>query len=360
MTAKRIVQAVSSMFKGMWIRHQLTLGLLVAATFSSRRLTVTTLGRFLATRTAPKHAIKRVDRFLSSRFFDDRAARESYLRTVIGPRTRIVVAVDWTKIRQWPVLCAGLCCRGRCVPLLWAVCDPQKLHKSQNAFEHGFLSWLAASLPPGVEATVLLDRGFNRVELLGQLKKLGLHVVLRTGGTVHIHSEPYSGPLQGLIEHVGASCDLREVSLRPRRPVTSRLVGIWAPGCKEPWLLLTDLELPPARIIALYQRRFAIEETFRDQKNGRLGLCLGETLCKRAQRMERLLLVAALAHLLAMLVGLRARQQGLDRLYRANTVKRVATHSDFVLGLYFIFRLGIPPRATLRSFYETEVDTWRG
>lgn len=72
MTATRIVQAGSSVFKGMWIRHQLILGLLVAATFSSRRLTVTKLGRFLSTRTAPKHAIKRVNRFLSSRFLDER------------------------------------------------------------------------------------------------------------------------------------------------------------------------------------------------------------------------------------------------------------------------------------------------
>jgi hypothetical protein len=50
---------------------------------------------------------------------------------------------------------------------------------------------------------------------------------------------------------------------------------------------------------------------------------------------------------------------GLERLYRANTAK-TPTHSDFVLGVYFIFRIGIPTRATLRSFYENEVDTWRG
>lgn len=43
--AKRIVQAVSSMFKGMWIRHQLTLGWLAAAVFQSRRLPITAIGR---------------------------------------------------------------------------------------------------------------------------------------------------------------------------------------------------------------------------------------------------------------------------------------------------------------------------
>lgn len=46
----------------------------------------------------------------------------------------------------------------------------------------------------------------------------------------------------------------------------------------------------------------------------------------------------------------------LDRPHRANTAK-MPTHIDCVLGFYLIFRIGIPTRATLRSFYELVVDT---
>lgn len=35
------------------------------------------IGRFLDTKTAPPHAIRRVDQFLSRRVFDDRATREA-------------------------------------------------------------------------------------------------------------------------------------------------------------------------------------------------------------------------------------------------------------------------------------------
>jgi len=51
-----------------------------------------------------------------------------------------------------------------------------------------------------------------------------------------------------------------------------------------------------------------------------------------------MLLLAALVYFLAMLVGGAVRRAGLDRSFRANTVRHKATHSDFTLGLYFLLR----------------------
>jgi hypothetical protein len=158
-TANQILRSVRGICKGTWKRHLVNLALLVHAAFECRRLGIASLGRAMQSRTTPKHAIKRVDRFLGNERFDHREAQEELLRAVIGPRETVFIAVDWTKIRKWPALVAGVVKRGRAVPVLWSVMDEKALHKSFNAFENGFFAWLAKALPKGVRAIVLLDRG---------------------------------------------------------------------------------------------------------------------------------------------------------------------------------------------------------
>ena len=94
MTAKHIVQSVGVIFKDAWKWHRLTLGLVVVSVFESERLTITEMGRALYADTVPKHAIKRVDRWLGNRKFDDRKAQEQIVRVVIGPRPRVLIAID--------------------------------------------------------------------------------------------------------------------------------------------------------------------------------------------------------------------------------------------------------------------------
>jgi hypothetical protein len=350
MTANSILQSIRSIFKSAWKRHQVTLGLMVIAVFESRRLSITAMGRAFRADTVPKHAIKRVDRWLGNRRFDDKSAREQFLRLVIGPRRRILVAIDWTKLRRWPVLVAGVIQRGRAIPILWSVADPSRLYKSQNAFEHGFFAWLRATLPEGVEATLLLDRGFKRVDIVSHLK--GFHFVIRTGGNVHIRSEQFVGRADELIRRRGMQRDLPNAILRPSRPVHVRVVGVWAKGCKEPWLLMTDLDFALEKIVALYAKRFRIEESFRDQKDWRYGLQAGHTLVLKPERLERLLLVAALVLFFAILIGAAARRAKLDRGFRANTVKDRATHSDFTLGLFYALERRWKRSKLLAIFYR--------
>jgi hypothetical protein len=244
--------------------------------------------------------------------------------------------------------------------VLWSVADPAKLYKSQNAFEHGFLTWLKSSLPDGVQATVLLDRGFKRVELIGQLRRLRLAFVIRTGGNVHVRHPRYCGRMDQLIGRRGQRKDLPEAVLRPSRPVQVRVVGVWEKGFKEPWLLMTNLEAEVDHIVWLYSKRFQIEEAFRDQKDWRLGLQLGHTLIRKADRVDRMLLIAALVLFLALLVGAEVRRRKLDRGFRANTERRRPTHSDFALGLFYALRLRVNRSKLLRIFYREGREVLRG
>ena len=356
MTTQRMVQTIGFFFKGIWKRHQITLGLICWAVFESRRMNISELGRHLDTPSVPKHNIKRVDRFLGNRRFKDKEAREAFVRLVVGTRRNIEIAVDWTKVRSWPVLVAAMIYQGRAIPILWSVIDPKKLYKSQNAFEHGLLGWLSATLPEHTHATIVMDRGFKRVELVKVLRRFGFSFVIRTGGNVHVRSESYNGRIDEWLKRRGWKRKIQNAVLRPSRPVTVHIVGVWRKGCKEPWILMTDLDISINRLTSIYARRFQIEEAFRDQKNWRFGLQLGNTLIRKPSRVERWLLVAAIVFFLALLVGKHARENGLDKGFRANTETKRRTHSDFTLGLYFIVRLTLNRTELLRNFRNQEVS----
>lgn len=346
MAAGSIVRSISSMFNGFWMRHRRNLGLAVAGALEARRIGVGVIGRHMPVSVCPKHAIKRLDRFLSNPRFDDDEAQATLLRTLIGPRKRVLIAVDWTMMRRWQVLVAGVIQRGRCVPALWAINDLARLHKSQNAFENGFFTRLAACLPEGTEAVVIMDRGFRRVSLVKHLESIGLSYVIRTSGGIEVRHRRYHGPLDEMPIRRNRFMDMHDTELTLKQPTTVRLVSIWKPRQVEPWHLMTNIADRPAVVASIYAKRFHIEETFRDEKDHRFGMSLGYLKCNYAERLTRILLVAALAHLLAMIAGAAARARGLDREYRANTPgsRGRKAHSDFTLGVYYIasIRLNLP------------------
>jgi hypothetical protein len=88
------------------------------ALVGSGRLSLTNLGRAVATRTSAKHGIKRVDRLLGNpRLHADREAFfRSIARRVLGNTLRPVVIVDWTAVTPglW-ALVAAVAFEGRAI-----------------------------------------------------------------------------------------------------------------------------------------------------------------------------------------------------------------------------------------------------
>jgi hypothetical protein len=81
------------------------------------------------------------------------------LRSRAWRQMPLVVAFDWTEVRQFHTLMAAAVIRGRAVPLLWASYEEWKFHKSQNNLEDGLLRLLKSLLPEGIEVILLADRG---------------------------------------------------------------------------------------------------------------------------------------------------------------------------------------------------------
>ena len=104
---------------------------------------------------------------------------------------------------------------------------------------------------------------------------------------------------------------------------------------RTPWLLATSLPHhrgAGTRIKRIYAQRMQIEETIRDLKSHRFGFALRYARTKRPERLEALLLVAALATLILWLLGLAAADRQWARHFQANTERHRPVLSTVFLG----------------------------
>jgi hypothetical protein len=301
-----------------------TLADLVAAAMQVGRVSLAAIGRKLAGPPAAKHRIKRTWRFCANdkvvvsdamrglvrRLGKRRRARPGRHRRRVKP---LVIAFDWTDLRNFHTLMAAAVMKGRAVPLLWATYTKWKLARSQNNLEEGLLRLLRTMIPDGVPVILLADRSFGRTELARVCQQLGFRYVVRIKSDVWVEGASYRGNLKDYPVHKGMAVLLRDVRYRQEEPVVQHVVVRWKPGLPkkrdEPWYLMTDLRRGAVALTDLYGKRMTVEELFRDDKSKRNGFSLRHTKITKADRIDRLLLILALAYWLLCGIGLLARQR---------------------------------------------------
>ena len=116
-----------------------TLGVIKTAS-----LAVNTIGQGLALARGlvTKHAIKQVDRLLSNEGIDIDVALCRWIPYVVGSRTSINVAMDWTDFDadgQATIMLSLLTRHGRATPLLWLTVDTSTLKNRRNDYEYQVL-----------------------------------------------------------------------------------------------------------------------------------------------------------------------------------------------------------------------------
>ena len=142
-------------------------------------------------------------------------------------------------------------------------------------------------------------------------------------------------PAEAWVPKTGRATMLKGVRVTKDRAEVPAVVVVHQAKMKEPWCLATSLdEKTAAEVVALYGKRFTIEETFRDAKDIRFGMGLSATHIRDAGRRDRLLLLAAIAHALLTLLGAASERTGMDAYLKVNTAKK-RTHSLFRQGAYW-------------------------
>lgn len=287
--------------------------------------------------TNPKHGIKQFDRLLSNTKIDDEKALRSHMRFVLAGRRKVVVSLDWTeyaKDGQHRIALSVVTRHGRTTPLISITVTDQELTGCRNEFEDDLLRWFKRLLPETTsQVTILADRGFGDVGLYALLKEeLGFDFAIRFRGCVRVEgSDGHAAPGRKWVPSNGRARLIKEAKLTRKRIGVEAAVAVKKRGMAEPWLIATSLPMTGEQIVALYGRRFTIEENFRDEKDPRFGLGVLQIRVSCPQRRERLMMVLAIAMTLLTLLGAAGEAQGLDRLLRANTVRR-RTHSLFRQG----------------------------
>lgn len=287
----------------------------------------------------PKHAIKQVDRLLSNAKVSIGGLAGPWAQFLIGERKEVLVALDWTDFDadDHTTLCAYLVTRhGRATPLLWETTEKSALKRRRNAFETKFLERLREAIPTDVQVTILADRGFGDQKRYEQLRSIGFHYAIRFRQGIKVADQ--FGEQKTAREWLlpsGRARLLKDMAVTNDFYIVPAVVLVWDKRMKEPWCIATDrAELTAAEVTKLYGRRFTIEETFRDAKDIHFGLGLSATHIGDAGRRDRLLLLAAIAHVLLTLLGAAGERAGLDRTLKANTTKR-RTLSLYNQGFYW-------------------------
>src|ERR687897_2893461 len=261
-----------------------TLGVMTGAS-----LGVALIGKSLAQALLPKHAIKQVDRLLSNRKLEAWDLFATWVPELVGSRTDLIVAMDWTDYDAdgQATLALKLVTRhGRATPLVWLSVLKDELKDARNDCEDACLRRLAEVLPANVRATILADRGFADAKLFEFLGELGFDYVIRLKGNTTVSAA--DGPTRPAAEWVGQGGRARKlpdaVVTEAQCPVGA-VVCVHAKAMKEPWCLVaSNPDATAPQIIKLYSKRWGVEPAFRDTKDLRFGLGLAAVRIADPQR----------------------------------------------------------------------------
>ncbi|MGL4933387.1 MAG: IS4 family transposase [Aeromonas sp.] len=297
-------------------------------------------GLSLASGLERKHAVKQIDRLLTNTKLNVWHLFDDWVPYVIAERTEIVVSMDWTEFDtdDHSTLVISLqTSHGRNTPLLWKTHQKSRLKGQRNAHEKELLTKLKQILPAGVFVTVVADRGFGYMEMFERLEQeLDFAYVIRFKGNILVG---YPGmeqvPASEWLTPSGRTRTLKDVELTGQRQPVERVYCCQKSDMKEPWFLASNrVDISAAKALQLYGQRWGIETSFRDIKDYKFGMGMGQVRIKSPMRRDRLFLFSALAIVLLTLLGKAGDSAGLERTIKVNTSKS-RTYSFFRQGVIY-------------------------
>lgn len=314
--------------------HKALAGLLCGAVLA-HSLILSRIVSQLPSRARETSKVRRAQRLLANPRLDARAAQYDLSRRALcRHRGRVDLLLDATTTGAsahdpgTTSLIVMLARRGRAQPLSWRTWPAHQQDQDWSGAFPDLLAPVTAAISPEVQVVLQTDRGLGNANMARAALAAGLHFLLRITKCTQVQLPDGTVlPLGALAPAPGVSRMVTGARIGPERTkrgrtwhsdwstaLTVNIVAVWRCGDREPWLLITDLPAQRRRC-SEYRRRTWEELALRDSK--RLGFDWGHSRIRTPQRVERLLLVLAVALLWLLATTQRVVRRGQRRLVDA-------------------------------------------
>lgn len=345
-----------------------TLLVVIKGLIYSKQMQLTQLGRAIKTQGTERSAIRRVDRFLNNAYYQSNTIEiyKTITRSVIGNKKHPDILVDWSSIpnsHKTPdgehcLLRASIATQGRSITLYEQV-HPKKLENAPKVHK-SFLLNLKTMLPENCCPCIITDAGFKNPwfkavlshgwNYVGRISGLvqydqgyGFQTIkslfnkaTKTAKLIGLYSVAKTNPLKTHIYLYKAAPKGRHKYTKSGRIDSSKDSLKHSKRHKEPWVLVSSLQVQAKKIVEKYKRRMQIEESFRDTKSIEYGLSMNNNITLNPKRYIVWLMLAALASYVAWIVGYSAERMNLQYDFQANTYRHRRVLSLFYLGCQVI------------------------
>jgi hypothetical protein len=307
----------------------------------------------------PASRRRRWERLLANPRLDPAYAEQALAALLLGSPGPgpLRLILDETSVGRDRLRCLmlSLAWRKRALPVAWRCYRRGAGGVRLPELTRQILDQAAAAVPPGREVFLLMDRGLAWPRTIRQARGLGWKVVTRLQGQTRVRpAGGAEGRADALAVRGGRTRAVPAEVFKDAGWVGGWLVTRWAVGRAEPWLLFSDGP-DGRRAVRLYGCRMRVEEQFRDLKS--YGLNWQRSRVRRAERMDRLLVVLALALLAMATCGVRLVKSG--RRKDLTPVRR-RVWSVVRLGLgwltAWLSQTGPPPRMPAPRLHRIHLD----
>ena len=258
------------------------------------------------------------------------------LRTKFKHKQELMVALDRTQWRDRNIFVISLIWDKRSIPLYWQILSKEGC---SNLKEQKRLIRPILGLLKKYEIIILGDREFGSVKLAKWLRDKKVKFVLRIqkGRYMQKEGEEFKKLSEGGLKP-GMSLYWSGIKVTKQKGFGEfDIAGYWKreyrnKGEEEGWYLLTNVGTVKEAVKA-YKHRSGIEAMFKDCKTGGYNL---EKSHASEERLEKIILLIAIAYSSAILQGREMKQKGVQKYIGRvkESGRRERRHSSFWIGIY--------------------------
>lgn len=340
--------------------------LLISSSLTTKKISVTSLGRGINLPIKERSAIRRSDRFIGNKKLHNEieGIYRQFISCILGSKTRPKILIDWSQVPNTKnhILRAALVGDGRPLTLYDEVYKEEYLNNSN--VEIRFLSRLKTFIPENCKPIIITDAGF-RNPWFKNIVSLDWDYIGRVRGAPNYFDGKKWIPCKDLLSkarigfrYVGKQLLCKTNSLNThlyliKQPPKHRKSTRRKPGGKrdelnhkrsgkEAWLLASSLPggnyIKIKRVEKSYKMRMQIEQSFRDLKSPHFGFGLRNAYSREPKRIQVLLLIAMIATWIAWVIGYYLEQKNMHWEFQSNSLKNKRVNSFIYLGCRAIAR----------------------